>query len=175
MTEIQWLTSDDPAAMLHLLSHQPARGGNPARPRDKPLASDRKLRLWAEACRRLDVGMGGTYHRDLHDPEQLRDALKGWCKSWSADRVPMGARADLLREVVGNPFLVVTFDPLRRTPEVLALAGGAYDSLDWGGLPALADAAQDAGCEDGELLLHLRGPGPHCRGCWALDLILGKS
>src|SRR5260370_181803 len=38
-----------------------------------------------------------------------------------------------------------------------------------------ADAFEDAGCADADILSHLRGPGPHVRGCWALDLLLGKS
>jgi hypothetical protein len=42
-------------------------------------------------------------------------------------------------------------------------------------LPVLADALEEAGCGDAEVLGHLRGPGPHVRGCWALDLVLGLS
>jgi hypothetical protein len=42
-------------------------------------------------------------------------------------------------------------------------------------LPLLADALEDAGCTDAELLGHLRGPGPHVRGCWAVDLVQGKT
>ena len=41
--------------------------------------------------------------------------------------------------------------------------------------PVLADALEDAGCTNADLLAHCRGPGPHVRGCWAVDLILGKS
>jgi hypothetical protein len=61
------------------------------------------------------------------------------------------------------------------TPTVLALAWRAYDERDFGLLPVLADALEDAGCADAELLAHLRGPGPHARGCHALDLVLGKE
>jgi hypothetical protein len=43
------------------------------------------------------------------------------------------------------------------------------------GKPLLADALEDAGCTDAELLVHLRSPGPHVRGCWGLDLVLGKA
>jgi hypothetical protein len=42
-------------------------------------------------------------------------------------------------------------------------------------LARLADALEDAGCTDPELLGHLRSPGPHVRGCWAVDLVLGKE
>jgi hypothetical protein len=55
------------------------------------------------------------------------------------------------------------------------LAEGAYADRAFDRLPVLADALEEAGCADPELLGHLRSPGPHVRGCWALDLILGKQ
>jgi hypothetical protein len=55
------------------------------------------------------------------------------------------------------------------------LARAIYDELAFDRLPMLADALKDAGCTDAELLNHLRGPGPHVRGCWALDLLLEKQ
>ena len=42
-------------------------------------------------------------------------------------------------------------------------------------LPILADALEEAGCTDAAILGHLRGPGPHVRGCWVIDLLLGKK
>jgi hypothetical protein len=48
-----------------------------------------------------------------------------------------------------------------------------YDGRAFDRLPVLADALDDAGCADAELLGHLRAPTPHARGCWALDLLLG--
>jgi hypothetical protein len=88
----------------------------------------------------------------------------------------------LIREITGNPFHPVTFAPGLITPNVLPLAQAAYNerilhagALDPARLAVLADALEDAGCADAALLGHLRGPGPHVRGCWALDLILGKS
>jgi hypothetical protein len=50
-----------------------------------------------------------------------------------------------------------------------------YDSRDFSDMPVLADALEDAGCGDADILGHLRGPGPHTRGCWPLDRILGKK
>ena len=58
---------------------------------------------------------------------------------------------------------------------VEAMARHADESGDYGGLPVLADALEEAGCTDPDLLDHLRGPGPHARGCWVLDLVLGKG
>ena len=60
-----------------------------------------------------------------------------------------------------------------RTPAVLAVARGCYDAHAFDRLPVLADALEDAGCDSEPLLAHLRGPGPHVRGCWALDAVLG--
>ena len=65
---------------------------------------------------------------------------------------------------------------------MVALAQAAYDQrtlpaghLDPARLAVLADALDEAGCTDADVLNHLRGPGPHVRGCWAVDLLLGKG
>jgi hypothetical protein len=85
------------------------------------------------------------------------------------------AQTHLLREIIGNPFSPVAFDPSWRTSTAVALAEGIYADRAFDRLPILADALEDAGCDAAELLAHLRGDGPHVRGCWALDLVLGKS
>jgi hypothetical protein len=92
----------------------------------------------------------------------------------------LNQQAAILRDIFGDPFRPAPLEPSWRTPLVVGLARAAYDERD---LPAgtldplhlgvLADAAEEAGCEDAELLGHLRGPGPHWRGCWAIDLVLG--
>ena len=55
------------------------------------------------------------------------------------------------------------------------LAASVYEEQAFDRLPILADALEEAGCDDAELLAHLRGPGPHARGCWPLDTLLGKG
>ena len=50
-----------------------------------------------------------------------------------------------------------------------------YESRDFSAMPILADALQDAGCDNADILDHCRGPGPHVRGCWVVDLVLGKE
>ena len=80
----------------------------------------------------------------------------------------------LLRDLLGNPYQPVAVDPAWMTPTVRALAQAIHKERAFDRLPILADALEDAGCTDAEILSHLRGPGPHVRGCWALDLILGK-
>lgn len=83
----------------------------------------------------------------------------------------------LLREVFGPlPFRSVAVDPQWWTSTVLQLAAGIYDERAFDRMPILADALQDAGCEDEDVLTHLRDAKQvHARGCWALDLVLGKE
>jgi hypothetical protein len=79
----------------------------------------------------------------------------------------------LLREIFGNPFRRGSFDPGWRRPTVATLARELYEAQRFDRMPVLADALQDAGCEDADLLAHCREPGAHVRGCWVLDLVLG--
>jgi hypothetical protein len=80
----------------------------------------------------------------------------------------------LVHDIFGNPFRPVTFDPDWQTSTVVALARQMYDSRDFSPIPILADALQDAGCDHADILDHCRGLGPHVRGCWVVDLVLGK-
>jgi hypothetical protein len=70
---------------------------------------------------------------------------------------------------------VVPFNEEWRTSTAIALAQQMYDSRDFSAMPILADALQDAGCDSADILDHCRGAGPHVRGCWVVDLVLGKS
>jgi hypothetical protein len=81
----------------------------------------------------------------------------------------------LLREIVGNPFRPVSVNQSWLTSTVLALATGIYADRAFDRMPILADALQDAGCVNEDVLTHCRGPGPHVRGCWVIDLLLGKE
>jgi hypothetical protein len=81
----------------------------------------------------------------------------------------------LLRDIFGNPFRPITLDPSWLTSTVLALAQQMYDARDFSAMPILADALQDAGCENSQVLEHCRGPGPHTRGCWVVDLLLKRD
>jgi hypothetical protein len=83
--------------------------------------------------------------------------------------------ADLVRCIFGNPFRPVAADPRWLTPDAVALAKGIYEEKAFDRLPILADALQDAGCDNADVLGHCRGPGPHALGCWVVDLVLGKS
>jgi hypothetical protein len=83
--------------------------------------------------------------------------------------------AERLRDLFGNPFRPVNFDPHWRTADPLGLARAAYEDGAFERLPLLADALMDAGCNDDQILGHCRSDGPHVRGCWVVDLVLGKE
>jgi hypothetical protein len=84
-------------------------------------------------------------------------------------------QSDFLRDIFGNPFRPISLDPAWLTTDVLALARGIYDERAFDRMPILADALQDAGCDNANVLNHCRGDGPHVRGCWVVDLVLGKA
>jgi hypothetical protein len=88
------------------------------------------------------------------------------------------AQADLVREVFGNPFRPV---PVPRAwlswhdGTIPRLAQSVYEERAFDRLPILADALEDAGCDDAQILGHCRGNGTHVRGCWVVDLLLSKA
>jgi hypothetical protein len=85
-------------------------------------------------------------------------------------------QAALVQDILGNPLRPAALDPAwLRGGGVQQLARAIYDVGRYEDLPVLADALEDAGCTAPEILGHLRGPGPHVRGCWVLDLALGKE
>ena len=87
------------------------------------------------------------------------------------------AQCAILRDIC-NPF-----HPVVLAKSWLAWNGGMvrkiaqaiYDERAFERMPILADVLEDAGCDDADLLAHCRGPGPHARGCWVVDLLLGKE
>ena len=103
-------------------------------------------------------------------------------KGEGGTRAEAAEQAALLRDVLGNPFRPVSLDPTWLTPTVVGLAQAAYDerilpagTLDADRLAILADALEDASCTDTAILSHLRGTGPHVRGCWVVDCLLKKG
>jgi hypothetical protein len=81
---------------------------------------------------------------------------------------------ELLHDHFGNPFQTPTFNAYWRTTDVLSLAQSIYQARAFERLPILADALMDAGCDANDILSHCRSNTFHARGCWVVDLILGK-
>jgi hypothetical protein len=96
-----------------------------------------------------------------------------------ADGVERKACYKLLRDLFCNPFRPLPpFDPnwlAWNGGTIRKLAVSIYDNRRFEDMPVLADALEEAGCDNSEILSHCRGGGPHARGCWLLDLLLGKS
>ncbi|HEY1187517.1 MAG TPA: hypothetical protein VGE74_07650 [Gemmata sp.] len=117
----------------------------------------------------------------------VRGAREGaWCAVWSSTRLHANgwdrldreyvAQSALLRDIFGNPFRVPVFAPEWRTGTATAIAAQMYKSRDFGAMPILADALQDAGCDSEDVLNHCRDTSQvHVRGCWVVDLVLGQS
>jgi hypothetical protein len=84
-------------------------------------------------------------------------------------------QSNILRDIFGNPFRPGAVDPAWVTSTVTALVRRMYESRDFSAMPILADALQDAGCDNEDILNHCRGPGPHVRGCWVVDAVLRKE
>lgn len=85
------------------------------------------------------------------------------------------AQVAFVLDLFGNPFRAVTVDRAWLTPTVVSVAASIYTDRAFDRLPILADALEEAGCTNPDILGHCRSEGPHVRGCWVVDLILGKE
>jgi len=106
------------------------------------------------------------------DWQDAADTAMDAGSKWHAE---LAAICGMLRDIFGNPFRAAAVDPAWLTPAVLALAQGIYDGRAFNRMPLLADALEAAGCDDATVLDHCRGAGPHVRGCWVVDRVLGKG
>jgi hypothetical protein len=121
----------------------------------------------------LEIAWGMTNARNALADE----ADKSYGRNYRAAQNAAGSRqSTFLRELFGNPFCRVAFDAAWRTSTATALAQTMYESRDFGAMPILADALQDAGCGSDDILNHCRDATQvHVRGCWVVDLVLGKA
>jgi len=107
----------------------------------------------------------------------LRATIPSLASATQQAGFPVESLCALIRCVFGNPFQPALVDPgwlLWNCRTIEALAEVIYDERRFGDLPMLADALEDAGCTNPEILEHCRGSGPHALGCWVLDILLGK-
>jgi hypothetical protein len=115
------------------------------------------------------------------EAERLRALLDVWTLCYNRDGTAppfhpeRAAQAALVRDIYGNPFRPVTLDPSCAAPAVTTVACAIYEAnaFDYC-MDRLIEALQEAGCSSKEILDHCREPGPHVRGCWVVDLLLGK-
>ena len=192
MTEAEWLLSEDPAAILVQLW-------------DSGRSTDRRFALLVVGYGRLVTPVDERTLEGVTTIERFAEGLvtaeefavihgRAWMRrahEWLEDLLAMRADADA-RPAFDERMLKAVFDcvfgdPRRPLPHLAAawlrwndgtipkIAQGIYEERAFDRLPILHDALLDAGCDDEDLLAHCRGAGPHVRGCWVIDLILGKS
>jgi hypothetical protein len=152
-----------------------------------------KLEQWADSGRKIDRERWDRPCQYLEDDMRLATEDQVTSLSWLVgllnraiiqfdgplEPVPsplvQQAWACWVRDLYGNPFRPVTIEPRWLTSNVVDLSRTIYDERDFDRLPILADALMDAGCADESILSHCRSEGPHVRGCWVVDLVLGKT
>ena len=197
MTEAEWLACADPVPMLDLVS------GTAAGRKLRLFAAACSRRAWdrlddlgraavevaeqfadgragADALRAARLACRGAGSAAAWYAAATRPAVAARNAALSALAGPdpaaeRAAQTELLRCVLGNPFRPVATNPAWLTPTVVSLAEGIYADRAYDRLPVLADALRDAGCEDPDVVSHCRGPGSHVRGCWVMDLVLGRE
>jgi hypothetical protein len=146
---------------------------------DEPI--DHDLMATCEAAGAIHAASSGYLRLDEAAGHAARAVARTTSRATWQDGSPepdpaeLAAQGDLLRDIYCRPARLLTVPPEWLTPLVQSLAGQAYDTRRFELLPVLADALEDAGCTDAELLAHLRGPRPHVRGCWAVDLLTGRG
>jgi hypothetical protein len=122
------------------------------------------------AARLLGVSWGGG--GELEMPASHVRSGFGELGDWPAACLGMVA---VIRDIFGNPFQFVEFEKSWRSDTVRALARDMYLGGDFAAMPILTDALQDAGCHCVDILNHCHGTERHVRGCWVVDLVLGKN
>jgi hypothetical protein len=145
--------------------------------------------MWTSADRRLAFLAASptrSLRQALGDAMRLAEEVGAQLRYWnmpSASPVSLSqchARerawlCDLIRDAFRGPLRPIRAGPTWLVGAPRKVAVTVYQEHRFADVPILADALEDAGCDHADLLSHLRGPGPHVRGCWALDLILGKE
>jgi hypothetical protein len=195
VTEADWLACADPLAMVEFLKDREAlrkwrllgsalyRSPLPWHHLCRPLTEQEweetrslveTIERWADET--AEMAPWESFEPDFHHWLDVSEALHGG--SAAEQRV----EAALIRDVFGNPFRPVSTNPAWLTATVRALAQAAYNerllpvgTLHPSRLAILADALEEAGCTEHAVLDHLRSPGPHVRGCWAVDAVLAKE
>jgi hypothetical protein len=205
MTEQEWLACNEPMPMLEFLqtigklTERKARLFTVAHCRQHWQAQGQAGQTAVEVAEKYADGLANN-----HELEAVRETFRDWNSSssfiensaWAAtcDKAWEGARCvsfrtggksdwtqfttarcAIVRDIFGNPFRPFTIDATWLTPNVVAVAHTIYDERRFQDMPILADALEEAGCTNGDILAHCRSEGPHVRGCWVVDLILGKQ
>jgi hypothetical protein len=148
---------------------------------DGQVSQDDLERAWTAASRLAEAAVSRLSRWDMlaWTKAEARDAARrgAWAAAHSvtADTPSSAdhrAESDILREIFGNPFQSHT-GMAEPTSTLRQLAQEIYQQRSFDRLPILADALEEAGCTNADILSHCRQPGEHVRGCWVIDLLTG--
>ncbi|MDY3557355.1 hypothetical protein R5W24_006544 [Gemmata sp. JC717] len=126
----------------------------------------------AQAVQRAAERVLDTVHASASDAAARAAELEGGPEAGASEQA---AQCALARDIFRTSFRPIPFVQTWRTDTALLLAKQMYGTREFSAMPILADALQDAGCDNEDILGHCRGLGPHVRGCWVVDLVLGKE
>jgi hypothetical protein len=190
MTEREWADCTDSNEMLAYLL-QSGRASDRKRRlftvasyrRVWHLLSDERSRTAVEVSERHADGLASRAEVDAAWEAAEAAGHRGWdphlpvyaALAGAAERT---AQCPLMRDIFGSPFRPVSLNSawLAWNDGIIRkLAQAIYEERAFDRLPVLGDALEEAGCTDAAILSHCRGPGPHVRGCWVIDLLLGKA
>jgi hypothetical protein len=185
MTETEWLAAIDPIIVLKCMQQKPSR-------RKGQLLCCAYLRAQCGLDQKLTravaafelIADGGKVNPDdakefIRDFSSIilgnrwSDTLQIW-REGRMKKQESDYMLALFHDIFGNSFRQLTANSAWLTSTVLALATGIYEEKAFDRMPIIADALQDASCDNEDILTHCRGPGPHTRGCWVVDLVLNE-
>jgi hypothetical protein len=196
MTEAEWLACTDPTPMLEYVR------GKASDRKFRLLGCACVRSVWSHLTdlrSREAVELAEVFADGKVTEEQVKMGITAayqaaygqrtwtdWCAVSTLGKFPLEAvrcghyetRCILLRCIFGNPFRPVTIDPTVLTwngGTIPRMAQAIYDDRRFADLPILADALEEAGCSEPAILSHCRSGGEHVRGCWVVDLLLGKE
>lgn len=145
----------------------------------KQEGDDTADRAAAVKNKRLEESKALEFVRRIEEGRQ--QGADDWAAEERREKAAQKQLARVLREVVGNPFKAPRFEPSWRTSTAVELARGIFAERAFDRLPILADALLDADCDEEQVLRHCRGtelgakePPQHLRGCWVVELVLGR-
>jgi hypothetical protein len=146
--------------------------------RAEKLGEDQARAMWSEDM----AARAASFSAEIEFPEFATVAAEARILQYlpqlgrsSAEDQEQESLCRLVREIFGNPFRPVSFNQAWGTPAAIRLAQGIYDGRTFDRLGILANVLEEAGCTNQDILHHCRQLDEHVKGCWALDLILGKK
>jgi hypothetical protein len=187
MTEQDWLDSANPQTKVAWLEDKASErkfrlfvAGFWHRQVENLSGDDRAALLRRTAVMEswADTGKLGKGFRRSHSPHIVFFASSGFTAARNTTYAPLpwvktrrqwaiAVQRTILNDIFGPlPFRPVTLNAAWRTSNVTVLAQSIYDDRAFDRLPILADALEDAGCDNADILNHCREPGEHVRGCW---------